>query len=59
MIRSVNCEESKFGQKKNIGIPLAAKEHSFKKIGVDIGDQNLRGTLNYADGMRFSGWSRK
>ena len=43
----------------DVEIPTVVKEYSFKKVGVDVGDQQLRNKVSYADNIRCRGWSRK
>ena len=42
-----------------VQIPTIVKEYSYKKVGVDVGDQQLRNKVSYADNIRCKGWSRK
>ena len=42
-----------------VHIPKMVKDYSFKKVGVDVGDQKLRSQLSYGDTIRSKGWSRK
>ena len=45
--------------KQDVNLPLIVKEYSFGKVGVDVGDQQLRNKTSYADNIRNKGWSRK
>ena len=47
------------GERNVVSIPAMVKEYSFKKVGVDVGDQQLRNKVSYADQIRCKGWSRK
>ena len=47
------------GKREVVDIPKIVKEYSFKKVGVDVGDQKLRSKLGYADVIRCKGWNRK
>ena len=42
-----------------VQIPTIVKEYSYKKVGVDVGDQQLRNKVSYADNIRCKGWPRK
>ena len=42
-----------------VQIPEMVKDYSFKKVGVDVGDQKLISKLSYEDTIRCKGWSRK
>ena len=45
--------------KQKVDLPMIVKEYSFKKVGVDVGDQQLRNKTSYADNICNKGWSRK
>ena len=47
------------GLKTEFPIPKMVNNYSFKKVGVDVGDQQLRSKLSYADDIRSYAWSRK
>ena len=42
-----------------VSLPTVVKEYSYKKVGVDVGDQQLRNKASYADNMCNKGWSIK
>ena len=52
-------ERTRNGSRSVVDIPTIVKEYSFKKVGVDVGDQQLRNKVSYADQIRSKGWSRK
>ena len=54
-----NTERTRSGKREVVQIPKMVKDYSFKKVGVDVGDQKLRSQLSYADSIRSMAWSRK
>ena len=52
-------ERTRSGARNVVDFPSVVKEYSFKKVGVDVGDQQLRNKVSYADNIKSMGWSRK
>ena len=52
-------DRTRNGSRKEVDIPAMVKSYSYKKVGVDVGDQKLRSKLAYADTIRCKGWNRK
>ena len=41
--------------RKTVDLPTIVKEYSFGKVGFDLGDQQLRNKVSYADNIRSKG----
>ena len=47
------------GSKKVVEIPAVVKHYSNRKVGVDVGDHQLRDKWAFADTIKSLGWSQK